>query len=96
MRNGKDKREKESRESKDYGRVSCEKGGRTMQILKRAKSGGELVSFTESSVKDEVDLRTYRAGYTDRHGNPLVRQNISTGWTRRFEENYNRIFRKEK
>jgi hypothetical protein len=63
-----------------------------MEILKRAKSGGEIVSFTENpeTVKEECKKRARKAGYFSK------REKISSGWTRRLEENYDRIFRKEK
>lgn len=44
-----------------------------MEILKRAKGdSGEIVSFSESesSIKEEVDKRTARAGYTTKLGEP--------------------------
>jgi len=50
-----------------------------LEILKRARSAsdGELVSYGRSTValKDEVNLRTYKAGYTDRDGQPKVSRN---------------------
>lgn len=42
-----------------------------MQILKRARNTEmDIVPVTESesSLKDEVNRRTYKAGYTDRDG----------------------------
>jgi len=68
-----------------------------MEILKRAKSGGEIVSpfESEANVKEEVDRRTARAGYTNKYGEPMGRTKISVGWTRKYENNYERIFGKE-
>jgi hypothetical protein len=44
-----------------------------MQIMKRAKSGGELIPFNESSetVKEEANLRASKAGFCTRHGDPI-------------------------
>jgi len=58
-----------------------------MEILKRAKSGGEIASFTENpeTVKEEVDKRARKAGYT------RYREKISSGWTRKFEKNFTMI-----
>ena len=53
-----------------------------MEILKRAKGeSGEIVPVTESekSIKDEVNLRTYKAGYTDRDGQQMIRKNTGAG-----------------
>jgi len=66
-----------------------------MEILKRAKEGGELVSFNhdEKDVKDEVNRRTARAGYTTRLGEPPYRTKIMAAPpSKRYEENYTRIF----
>jgi len=44
-----------------------------LEILKRAKGdSGEIVPFnaSESDLKDEINLRTSKAGYTTRDGNP--------------------------
>lgn len=62
-----------------------------MEILKRAKSGGEVASFSENpeNVKEEVYKRAKRAGYLQ------SREKISSGWTRRFEKNFIKIFGKE-
>jgi len=60
-----------------------------MEILKRAKSkvDGEVVSFTENpeNVKEEADRRVRKAGYMQH------REKISSGWTRKYAENYERI-----
>jgi hypothetical protein len=41
-----------------------------LEILKRAKSGGELVSAfsDDKEFHDEVNRRTFKAGYTTRSG----------------------------
>ena len=43
-----------------------------MEILKRAKSGGEIVAWNESeaNVREEVNRRTCKAGYTNSEGGP--------------------------
>ncbi len=44
-----------------------------MQILKRAKNAEmDIVSVTESesNIRDEVNRRTWKAGHTDRDGQP--------------------------
>lgn len=43
-----------------------------MEILKRAKSGGEIIPWNanEKDVREEVNRRTAKAGYTTREGNP--------------------------
>jgi len=58
-----------------------------MEILKRAKSGGEVASFSENpeTVREEVEKRVKRAGYMQN------REKISSGWTRQFEENFKKI-----
>ncbi len=41
--------------------------------MKRAKSGGEIVSFTENedNVKEEVLRRSAKVGYSTRNGEPI-------------------------
>ena len=74
-----------------------------MQILKRAKGdSGEVVPFNadEKAVKEEVDRRTHKAGYTDRDGRPKTSRvtNYSKGDSRRpgnlkkYRENYVKIY----
>jgi len=67
-----------------------------MQILKRAKGdSGEIVSAfaNEKSLRDEVNRRTAKAGYTTRYGEPTYRTKImSAPPNKRYEENYVRIF----
>ena len=51
-----------------------------MEILKRARGfqSGEGVSFleSESNVREEVNRRSFKAGYTDRDGQPRDRPKI--------------------
>lgn len=69
-----------------------------MQILKRARNAEiEIVSATESesSIKDEVNRRTCKAGYTDRDGQP--KRGAGKGDVARpcnndkYRENYDKI-----
>lgn len=45
-----------------------------LEIIKRAKSGGEIVDWNEgeANVREEVNRRTCKAGYTNREGEPLA------------------------
>ncbi len=68
-----------------------------LEILKRAQSGGESVSAfeSESSVREEVNRRTFKAGYTDSEGGPPSSGKGDTPRpcnTKRFGENYVKIF----
>lgn len=75
-----------------------------MQILKRAKNSElDVVSFSESekNVKDEVNRRTHKAGYTDRDGQPKISRHsrgAGKGDVPRpinkelYDRNYQRIF----
>ena len=76
-----------------------------MQIMKRAKNAElEIISSTESesNVREEANKRTYKAGHTDRDGQPMVSRNNSTGKgdvprpynMKKYRANYDRIFRK--
>ncbi len=66
------------------------------------KAPTEIVSVTESesSIKDEVNRRTCRAGYTDRDGQPRISRttNYGKGDTCRpmnkklYDQNYEKIF----
>jgi hypothetical protein len=49
-----------------------------LEILKRAKSGGDISPWNtpEKDLRDEVNLRTSKAGYTTRQGNPTFRTKI--------------------
>jgi len=77
-----------------------------MQIItKRHRCPNMIVpvSESESSIKDEVNHRTYKAGYTDRDGQPRVSRQTSYGKgdaprpvnKKKYDENYERIFRKK-
>ncbi len=71
-----------------------------LEILKRAKQfqSGEGFSFLESeaNVKEEVNRRTFKAGYTDRDGQP--RSSAGKGDVprpcnmKKYRENYELIF----
>lgn len=74
-----------------------------MEILKRAKGdSGEVIDWneSESNVKEEVNRRTYKAGYTDMDGQPMISRNDGAGKgdvprpvnKKKYEENYKRIF----
>ena len=44
-----------------------------LEILERAKSGGEIVDWTENgeNVREEVLRRNAKAGYCNRDGSPI-------------------------
>lgn len=75
-----------------------------MQILKRARDfqSGEGVSAFESeaNVRDEVNRRSCKAGYTDRDGQPKVSRNNGAGKgdvprpcnKKKYDEGYVRAF----
>ncbi len=75
-----------------------------LEILKRAKGfqSGEGVSAfeSESSVRDEVNRRSHKAGYTDRDGQQKVSRQTSCGKgdvprpfnKKRYDEGYQRAF----
>jgi len=54
----------------------------------------ELVpdNVSDSDMRDEVNRRTHRAGYTDRDGQPMVRREIVSRPSRSYRENYERVF----
>ncbi len=60
-----------------------------MEILKRAKSGGEIVSFTENAetVREEVCHRETKAGYRRSSGRIIMKPANA-----QYRENYRRIF----
>ena len=78
-----------------------------MEILKRAKGhqDGEGVSVFESeaNVREEVNRRSFKAGYTDRDGQPKISRQTNNGKgdtcrpinKKRYDENYERIFGKK-
>ncbi len=76
-----------------------------MQILKRAKNAEmDIVSVFESeaNVREEVNRRTCKAGYTDRDGQQKISRNNGAGKgdvprpcnMKKYRENYDRIFKK--
>ena len=59
------------------------------------KTGGELVSAFESeeNVREEVNRRTAKAGYTTKYGEPAGRTKIMImPASDRYRENYKKIF----
>ena len=75
-----------------------------LEILKRAKGdSGDTVSFrhNEKDIQEEVNRRSYKAGYTDRDGQPRVSRNTGAGKgdvprpcnMKKYRENYVKIFR---
>ncbi len=75
-----------------------------MQILNRAKNAEmDIVSVfeSESNVREEVNRRTHKAGYTDRDGQPVRSRGVGKGDLfrsvnkKRYDENYERIFGKK-
>lgn len=54
----------------------------------------ELVSpdVSEKDLRDEVNLRTNRAGYTDRDGQPRDPPKIRSRWSAQYRKNYARVF----
>lgn len=68
-----------------------------MEILKRAKSGGEIVAWNESkdNVHEEVLKRNAKAGYCERDGTPI---GAGKGGSyrpvnkKKYDTNYERIF----
>jgi len=77
-----------------------------VQILKRAKNAEmEIIPVTESesNVREEVNRRMYKAGYTDRDGQPKISRNNGAGKgdffrscnKKKYDEGYERIFGKK-
>jgi len=75
-------------------------------ITERHKCPDMIIPATESesSIKDEVNRRTHKAGYTDRDGQPMTSRRTSYGKgdvprpydRKRYAENYDKIFGKSK
>ena len=68
-----------------------------MEIIKRAKgdSGGEVIAFNENAgnVREEAVRRGSKAGYCTKYGEPVDSGRIiSKPATRKYRENYVRIF----
>jgi hypothetical protein len=48
---------------------------------------------SDSDVRDEVNRRTHRAGYTDRDGQPMIRREIvSQPATEAYRAGWDRVF----
>ena len=73
-------------------------------ITERHRPPNEIVPATESesSIKEEVNRRTYKAGYTDRDGQPKISRNSRGAGKgdvprkcdyKKYAENYEKIFR---
>lgn len=79
-----------------------------MEILKRARghSDGDVLSFNshknKKDVQGELNHRTWKAGYTDRDGQPKISRSNGAGKgdvprpmnKKKYDENYERIFGK--
>jgi len=54
----------------------------------------ELVPLrtSESDLRDEVNRRTHKAGYTDRDGQMMVRREIVSRPSAAYRENFERVF----
>jgi len=74
-----------------------------LEILKRAKGdSGEVVPWneSESNLKEEVNRRSHKAGYTDRDGQPIISRSNGAGKgdvaracnKKQYDRNYERIF----
>ena len=74
-----------------------------MQIPKRAKNAElEIISASESesNVREEVNRRTHKVGYTDRDGQQKISRNNSAGKgdvprpcnMKKYSENYEKVF----
>ena len=74
-----------------------------MQIItKRSKAPDEIIPVTESesNVREEVNRRSHKAGYTDRDGQMKVSRSTGAGKgdvarpcnMEKYRENYERIF----
>jgi len=74
-------------------------------ITEKAKPPDEIVSSTESdsNVREEVNRRSYKAGYTDRDGQPKISRNNGAGKgdvprpcnKALYDKNYERIYGKK-
>jgi len=47
---------------------------------------------SENAVRDEVNRRTHRAGYTDRDGQPMLRREIVSRNSPAYRDNFERAF----
>ena len=68
-------------------------------ITERHKRPSEIVPVTESesSIKDEINKRTCKAGYTDSDGQPKIRmaEIVSKSPSEKYRKNYVKIFKHE-
>jgi hypothetical protein len=64
-----------------------------LEILKRAKSGGEVVPWNQD-VREEALRRNAKAGYCNRDGSQIISSGriIMKPATERYRKNYRRIF----
>ena len=46
---------------------------------------------SEKDVTEEANYRASKLGYCTREGNPTMRSKISAGWSRRYEQNFERL-----
>ena len=61
---------------------------------------GDVTSFADAPDKDEINHRTYKAGYTDRDGQPKISRSTGAGKgdvprpcnMEKYRENYAHIF----
>jgi len=66
-----------------------------LEILKRARGreDGDITSFKDEPDKDEINRRTWKAGYTNREGGPpTTGRIISKPANAQYRKNYRRIF----
>lgn len=70
-----------------------------MEILKRARghSDGDVLPFNadKKDIQEELNRRTYKAGYTNSHGGPVSSGKGDTYRPvnkKKYDENYKRIF----
>jgi len=50
-------------------------------------------NVSEKDVQEEANRRASKCGYCTREGNPTYRQKVSVGWSRKYEQNFERIKR---
>jgi len=77
-----------------------------MQLLKRARNSEMDViplGESENNIQDEANLRSYKAGYTDRDGQQMISRNNNAGKgdvsrpcnKALYDKNYERIYGKK-
>ncbi len=66
--------------TQDNAEMALAKEVNTLEILKRARefqSGEGISAFeSEANVREEVNRRSYKAGYTNKEGGPVSSDNI--------------------